>query len=408
MELARAGAGTRAVGLRIVGILALVALAATIWLHWTWFWGGPQPYYFFDIDFYRRAVVEVMTGAKSMYEAMAYPPFAYLLIWWLPGVPMIVGDQIWTAVTFVVVVLLGFLFSVRALEATGRNWREQPWLLIFSGAINTALLIMSMPMYSQLTTGQLSLLVAVLAFVDVAGFIPRRFQGVLVGLAAAIKVTPMIFGVYYLVTGQRRQAAVSFGAFAGFTAFGALFFPTETWTFWTRLTGTGQEVDPTLFYNLGIRSMLERFSPGLADVTWLWGGLGLLLLVATLWRARKLYQRNQVMEAILIVGAAAIVVPPNGLPHYFIWLPMAGIWLVMTGTRPAKVLGVAIYLVYSMLYFFVLLPVLNTADADSRDLLAATTLSVITLVPVCLGVFGLPRRPAPAGRDVEQPVRDPA
>lgn len=398
----------RSIATPVVGVLAVVALAVTIGLHWAYFWAGPEPYYFFDIDFYRRAVVAVMTGAKSMYEAMAYPPFAYLLIWWLPSLPMVVGDQIWTAATFIVVILVGFLFTIRALEASSGDRRRSPWLLVVWGSVNTILLTISMPMFSQLTTGQLSLFVAALAFVDVAGFLPRRFQGALVGLAAAIKVTPMIFGVYYLVTGQRRQAAVSFGSFAAFTAFGALFFPAETLTFWTSLSGTGQEVDPTLLFNLGIRSMLARFSLELADATWLWAGLGLLLMVVTLWRARKLYRRDQAMEAILIVGAAAIIVPPNGLPHYFIWLPMAAIWLVMTGTTPAKLLGVAIYLPYSFLYFFVLLPVLNTGEGSSRDLLGMITLSVITLVPAFLGIFGLPKRPTPADEVAAVAVAEPA
>jgi alpha-1,2-mannosyltransferase len=388
MELAaRPSASTR-----IVAVLAVAALGVTIWLYCAYFWGGSEPFYFFDTDFYRRAVVSVMTGDKPMYEAMAYPPFAYLLIWWLPSVPMVIGDQIVTAATFVVIIAVGVLLTIRALEATGQNWRNDRWDLAIRASVNSILLLISMPMFSQLTCGQFSVFVAALAFADVAGVVPKRFQGVLVGLAAAIKVTPMIFAVYYLVTGQRRQAAVSVGSFAAFTSFGALFFPAETWTFWTRLTGTGQDIDPTLPYNLGIRSTLERLSPGLGDVTWAWAGLGLILMIVTLWRARKLYRRDHVMEAILIVGAAAIVVPPNALPHYFIWLPMAGIWLVMTGTRTAKWLGAAIYLVYSLLYYFVVLPALVNADRIWWN-----GLGLVTLIPVLMGIFGLPSRPGLTG-----------
>jgi alpha-1,2-mannosyltransferase len=358
-----------------------------------YFWGGSGSFYFFDTDFYRKAVVAVQHGVP-MYEAMAYPPFAYLLIWWLPALPMVVGDQIWTAVSFVVLIAVGFLLTARALHATGQDWRDDRGGLVIRGSVNSILLMISMPMFSQFTCGQLSLFVAALAFVDVSGVLPKRFQGTLVGLAAAIKVTPMIFAVYYLVTGQRRQALNSLASFAAFTAFGALFFPSETLAFWTRLTSTGQDVDPKLPYNLGIRSMLARISLDLIHSSWLWAGLGLLLMVVTLWRARKLYRRNQAMEAALVVGAASIVVTPNVLPHYFLWLPLAAIWLVMTGTRVAKVLGVAIYLLYSLLYYMVVLPSLVSIDEVWWN-----GLSVVTIVPILIGVFGLPKRPAVAAAE---------
>jgi len=383
-------AGRRRTVTLVVAVLALAALAVTVVLHWAWFWGGSQPFYFFDTDFYRKAVVAVQHGVP-MYQAMAYPPFAYLLIWWLPSLPMVVGDQLWAAASFAVLIAVGFLLTARALQATGKHWREHRRALLIGGSVNSILLMISMPMYSQLTCGQLSLFVIALTFVDVCGVLPKRFQGTLVGLAAAIKVTPMIFALYYLVTGQRRQALNSFGSFAAFTAFGALFFPSETLAFWTRFTSSGQDIDPKLPYDLGIRSMLARISLDLVHSSWLWAGLGLLLMIATLWRARKLYGRNQAMEAALIVGSAAIVVPPNALPHYFLWLPMAAIWLVMTGTWFAKILGAAIYVLYSLLYYTVVLPNLTNIDEVWWN-----GLSLLTIVPILMGVFGLPRRPAHA------------
>ncbi len=68
----------------------------------------------------------MITGTKTMFEAMAYPPFAYLLLWWLPSVPMIEGDQIWTAVTYLVVIAVSVVLNVRAFEAIGKDWRQHP------------------------------------------------------------------------------------------------------------------------------------------------------------------------------------------------------------------------------------------------------------------------------------------
>ena len=63
----------------------MLLLGYVIGASWHFFWGGPEPYSFFDLNYYRTAVLTVIDGSKSMYEAMAYPPFAYLLLWWLAG-----------------------------------------------------------------------------------------------------------------------------------------------------------------------------------------------------------------------------------------------------------------------------------------------------------------------------------
>ena len=72
----------------------------------------------------------------------------------------------------------------------------------------------------------------------------------------------------------------------------------------------------------------------------------------------------------------------------------AAIWLVMTGRWPSKVLGVAIYLPYSVIYFLVVLPTLEAAGPQPVRQFSLIAINVITIVPILLGVFGLPRRPA--------------
>ncbi len=369
-------------------VVSVLVLAGVIYSEWMVFWGGAAPYYFFDTDFYRKAVIAVMTGTKTMFEAMAYPPFAYLWLWWLPSVPMVDGDQIWTALTFVVIIAVSVVLTARALETIGRDWRQRPALLVTGSAAGAALLIISMPMQSQITCGQVSLLVIALPFLDMAGVLPRKFQGIFVGLAAAIKVTPAIFGVYYLVTKQWRQAINSFVSFVFFTGVGALFFPSQTLEYWTKFTGSGDVVDPLLPYNWGIRSMIARISLDWSAHSWTWASLGVLVLVVTLWRARKLYFRGQGMEAMFIVAAVSVVVPPNSLPHYYTWMPMLAMWLVFTSTRAGQAIGVGIYVLYSMWYPATVLGWL----AQSSEAGFAFGVALYALVPILMGVFGLPPR----------------
>ncbi len=46
----------------------------------------------------------------------------------------------------------------------------------------------------------------------------RRLKGAATGLAAGIKLVPLLFIVYLLLTGRPRQAAVAAGAFAATVA----------------------------------------------------------------------------------------------------------------------------------------------------------------------------------------------
>lgn len=371
----------------IAAVVSVLVLANVIHDQWIGFWGGETPYYFFDTDFYRKAVVAVMTGTKTMFEAMAYPPFAYLWLWWLPSVPMVTGDQIWTVLTYLVVVVVSVVLNARGLEAIGRDWRTRPALLVAGSAASSALLIISMPMQSQITCGQMSLLVIALPFLDMARVLPRKFEGIFVGLAAAIKVTPAIFGVYYLVTKQWRQAINSLASFVFFTGVGALFFPGQTLEYWTKFNSSGQEVDPLLPYNWGIRSMIARISLEWSSQSWTWAGLGVLVLAVTLWRARKLYLRGQGMEAMFIVAAVSVVVPPNSLPHYYTWMPMLAIWMAYTGTWVGRTMAVGIYVLYSTWYPSNVLAALTGTWSGF-----ALAVAMYALVPILMGVFGLPQR----------------
>jgi len=374
------------------GVISLVVLGVAAGSIWAAFWAGPQPYSFYDINSYRDAVRAVVAGASATYDVLPYPPFVFLLLWFLAVVPPVLGDQLWTIGSLAILLIVSLVLSARAMEASGQHWRLDRWGLVIWASANAVLLVISFPVSSQLTNGQLSLLVLALAFVDTAGLLPRRFQGVLVGLSGAIKVTPLIFVLYYLVTGQRRQAAVAMGSFGLFTMIGWAVFPAGSLQFWTRVGGSSQFGDPARPDNLSIHSALARISPQLGQQTWLWVLLGVVVIVAALWRARQHFLRGERMESLLTVGAAATVVAPIAWPHYFVWLPMVALWLVMTGSRRARWFGYGIYLVYSMMYAMVIMPVLYAANA-----LLLRAVDLLVLIPMLIGLLGLPTRTVDSG-----------
>lgn len=392
---------------RLIAALVFSLGAALIIAYWLGFFGGSEAFEFYDIDYYRNAVLDVMSGTKSMYDALGYPPFAFLLIWWLPGLPILLGNQVWTAATMLIVVALALALGRAAAEVAAQR-ENRMWLYTWvSGSV--ALLLLTIPLYSQLTAGQLSIVVIALAFVDAIGAerIPRRFQGVLVGIAGAIKVTPLIFVIYFLVTGQRRQAAVATGSFAVATALAWVIFPEGSLFFWTHVGKNDQFGDPARLDNLSIHSALARFSAALGESTLLWMALGAVVVAASMWQARRHFLRGEVVEAVLVVGASATVVAPIAWPHYFTWLPLAALWLIMTGNRRAKRIGVGISFCYSLLA----LPLLLGSKVGGNAVISLGVSTLLVLIPVLIGLLGLPRREPPAdrldpGADERSPVRE--
>ncbi|MGF3948659.1 glycosyltransferase family 87 protein, partial [Staphylococcus aureus] len=134
----------------------------------------------------------------------------------------------------------------------------------------TTMLLFSQPGLTQLVNGQLTLFVIALAFVDASGAFPRRWQGSLVGLAAALKLTPLIFLPYYAITKQWRQLVVASASFGVFTAIGFDLFPADSLYFWTHANSSAR-LGPENPENLSIYGALNRWltDPTAVQMVWL-------------------------------------------------------------------------------------------------------------------------------------------
>lgn len=375
---------------RAWSVVAVVALFASLLAISLAFWGGATPYVFTDLDIYRASLRSVAAGTSNTYAALPYPPIAFVALSFLAYLPPVLGDQVWTALEVALILVISLVLSMRTLEIQGRDRRAERWTLTALTATAALLLLTTRPVVSQITAGQMSLVVMSLAFIDLCGVLPRRYRGALVGVAGALKVTPLIFVVYYLATGQRRKAAVATGSFAIVTGIGWAIFPAASWQFWTRVGGSDQFGDPARHDNLSIHSMLTRISPELGAQSWLWLLLGAAVMISALWRARVHFQRDEKMESFLTVAVAATVVAPIAWPHYFVWLPVLAVWLWFTGRGRARVVSALIYLAYSEATVARILTPL--ADAHPRS---ASVIDILVLIPMAIGIFGLPHRPTP-------------
>ena len=213
---------------------ALMALAAAVGIWTLAFWTGGI-YHFYDLNSYRRTLDGVVAG-DLMYTWLGYPPVTLIMLSPLRGLPVVAGDRLWTGASLLVVFALAAVVAKLALAGKGEVAAEnRPRWLALTGMAATVVLI-SQPGATQIVNGQVTLFVIALAFVDASGALPRKWQGSLVGLAAALKLTPLIFFPYYVITKQWRQLGVASASFGLFTAVGFALFPADSLYFWTQST----------------------------------------------------------------------------------------------------------------------------------------------------------------------------
>ena len=220
----------------------------------------------------------------------------------------------------------------------------------------------SVQVQSDLITGQVNLVLALLVILDVGRFVPDRFRGVLVGLAAAIKLTPMIIWGWFLVTRQWRALANSVGVFAAAVAVAWVVLPRDSVRYWTdALLDTGRVGDVELRFNTSVMGVLARAGVDGSARTLLWLLLGGVLVLAAYWNAHRARASGDHVAAAILLGCAAVVATPIAWPHHQIWLPLAGIVLVLREAWVPRVAGLAI-----LAFAYLHVPI--TRWSDARDL----------------------------------------
>lgn len=161
-------------------------------------------------------------------------------------------------------------------------------------------------------------------------------RGALVGVAAAIKLTPGLFVVFFLITRQWRLVRGSVLGLVAATVIGALIYPNLTRTFlggtlWS-LTGkvdTHDDIgDPG---NAGINGALHAAGSVGRDLV-----LPVVLVAAllVLLAAYRVQTAGRSVDAWLIVGLAAPVLSPVSWTHHFVYLLPAMTLLVLDSAAP--------------------------------------------------------------------------
>lgn len=419
------GRSARPVAWHLLQALIAAAVAHTCW---TLFRNVPHDVpYLIDADVYRMGgrawlqgqplyadgvtfQTEIGLGLPFTYPPLAAVAFAPLALVSLPTASMAI-----TAVTCVLLVVSTWIVLTRLDVAedwpVGGSARSRRWWLA-AGLVALAAWWFE-PLLENFRFGQVNVILMTLVIADC---VPRRTpwpRGALVGLAIALKLTPAVFLLYFVLRRDVRAVLTALASFSAATLTGFALAWRDSWEYWgATVHRTDRIGNPTLNTNQNAAGALARLSLGETTHFLLWSAACLVVLGITVWSVRRVLAAGEPTMAVMCVALFGLVVSPVSWSHHWVWmLPTITATAVLAYRRrdPALATLAAVGVVLMIWSPIQLLPEHHEAQAAWwRQLFGMSyvwwALAVITLVGLRSPRSASPRR-SPESAPTAQPAQ---
>src|SRR6478672_6854790 len=261
--------------------------------------------------------------SEPLHLPFTYPPFSAMIFLPLTWLPWTLLRILWQIASFGAIGLMAY----STLRLLGRAGPKAPQPLEHVRGIVvtiTALGLWLEPVRTTFNYGQINLfLCALLLAGAVAG--KEWMAGASVGIAAGVKLTPAITGLYYLL--QKRWSAVvwSIVFFAGTVGIWFVPLPTETWRFFTKLMLDPARTGPVWSaINQSLRGALARLLG--ADLTSVWFVFAAAAAVLGVWTCWVCLRAGDRAAAFLAVQFTGLLISPISWSHHWVWVLPLLLW----------------------------------------------------------------------------------
>ena len=327
------GAGRRTGRALLWCLLWLAAAAALYYAAWPLF--GHTPYRI-DIDIYQMGGQAWLDG-RPLYRGdvlfhtpiglnlpFTYPPLAAIVFCpfsWLHMPTASIAITLLTSALLIAsttLVLAGLDVWSTSAVVPGPAWLRRLWLAV---VISAGASIWLEPITSNFAFGQINVVLMTLVIADC---VPRRTpwpRGLLLGLGIALKLTPAVFLLYFLLRRDNRAALTALASFAGATLVGFALAWNDSWEYWTHtVLHTDRIGETALNTDQNIAGALARLGLGEHDRFPLWVAACLLVLAATVWAMRRALRAGEPTVALVCVALFGLVVSPVSWSHHWVWV----------------------------------------------------------------------------------------
>jgi alpha-1,2-mannosyltransferase len=268
-------------------------------------------------DGHRASPLYDWVGAHGV--QFTYPPFAAVIFAAASVLP-------WTAMRWAMTLAsLGALGLSQWITLGALGYRQRVRIGATLGV--SALALLTEPVQQTLALGQVNLLLMLLIVADLltggaAQGRARWWHGIGIGVAAGVKLTPLIFVPYLLLIRRYRQAATAAATFAGTVALGYAILPGDSGTYWAQ--GLFARANRIVFLgtrgNQSLRGVLTRLAGSVDSGTAPWIAAGILVVIAGLAAAAALYRAGQPVAAMLACALTGLLVSPLSWDHHWVWV----------------------------------------------------------------------------------------
>jgi alpha-1,2-mannosyltransferase len=288
----------------------------------------------YDLNVYNHGGLIARSAPRRLYSwqlkrgiKFTYTPFAAL---------------VFAACSLLPWALLRWLMTVTSLAAIGvtlwltlgaLGWRGRRRATALAAVAAASLWLE--PVQRALHLGQIEPLLMVLIVWDICQPDHRRWKGAGIGVAAGIKLTPLVFIPYLFLTGKVRQALVVTAAFASTAAIGFVFLPHASDKYW--LTGyflhASNVGDVKSLLNQSVLGLIARSIHSVRHATPIWLALSAVIAILGLGAAALLDRAGRTVAGWLTCELTSLLIFPISWDHHWIWVVPALALLADTALR---------------------------------------------------------------------------
>jgi alpha-1,2-mannosyltransferase len=337
-------------------LFQLLTAAALAWAGWRLL--GHTPYRI-DVDVYRMGGQAWLDGRPlyadgTMFHTrggldlpFTYPPLAAVAFCPFAWLPLPVASAAITLTTLVLLIASTVLVLTRlnvwASSSSTSVTSEPAWLrrCWLAAAIVAPAVIYLEPIQSNFDFGQVNVVLMTLVIADC---VPRKTpwpRGMLLGLAIALKLTPAVFLLYFLLRRDTRALLVTTASAVVATLAGFVFAWRDSWEYWTETVRNTDRIGTvTLNTNQNIAGALARLGLGEGERFVVWTLACFAVLGLTVWAARRALKADEPVLALICVAMFGLVVSPVSWSHHWVWaLPAVLVCAVVAYRHRHAVLG---------------------------------------------------------------------
>jgi GT2 family glycosyltransferase len=337
-----------------------------------------------DVLIYRGSV-QVMLDGGSPYDferggyPFVYPPFAALVLAPLGWLGPAAGFWWWTVVA--VLCLQGSVWLLLGALGVDEVRRRRRLLVV------TTLAVLPLsPVLGTLALGNVNTVLMFLVLVDLL-WLPRRYRGVLIGIAAGFKLTPLIFVPYLFLTGRVRAGVTALASFAGTVGLGFLVLPGSSVTFWNGMFLDTSRTTPPFEQSFGnsVRGVWASLLPSAPQRGWLLLALavGALGMAAAIWASR----RGEELVGVVACAVTGLLVSPVTWYTHWVWcVPALALVAARMSGRARTVLLGGLWLAFALHLPWWSVYRLGTVDVSMRAWVGPTELLYLLTGVALLGL----------------------